>query len=185
MFSPSRRGKPCIGVILSYVLCCLIWEITVFVSQSILQNHKAPDCNARFCHACRSWWLRVWEAGCVTCAAKAEIKGGRRWEHQPAARWAAAVVQPHKKREAGSDLPFKMKCVMNKCIVGFFFSKVVKSRSFPPSRCGNGEQGRRGDLPETTVSYKPLVPWNRGLQQPSSSSVGLVHFCACKWCKVY
>lgn len=63
--------------------------------------------------------------------AKAEIKGGRTWEHQLEARWGATVVQPHKKGEIGSDLPFKIKCAMNKCIVGFFFSKVVIPDHFP------------------------------------------------------
>lgn len=103
---------------------------------------------------------------------KAGIKGTRMWEHQPEARWAATVVQPHKKGEPGSDLPFKVKCVMNKCIVGFFFLRVVIPDHFPlPATNIDSEEreqtrgserewvGRQeqGELPETTVSYKPLV----------------------------
>lgn len=62
---------------------------------------------------------------------KAGIKGKRMWKHQPEAHWGATVVQPHKKGEPGSDLPFKVKCVMNKCFVGLFFLWVVIPEHFP------------------------------------------------------
>lgn len=54
------------------------------------------------------------------------------WEHQLEARWGATVVQPHKKGETGSDLPFKIKCAMNKCIVGFFFFPGLLFQTISP-----------------------------------------------------
>lgn len=87
---------------------------------------------------------------------KAGIKGRRMWEHQPEAHWGATVVQPHKRREPGSDLLFKVKCVKNKCIVGFFFSgllfqsispfqlqiSILRRGSRSGAQRGNGEEGR-------------------------------------------
>lgn len=112
----------------------------------------------------------MWGTG-VTCVSKAGIKGTRMWEHQPEARWGATVVQPHKKGEPGSDLPFKVKCVMNKCIVGFFFSQGCYSRSFPPSSYkywfwGEGaDQGLREGMGRKAGAGR--VAWNHCFLQTS------------------
>lgn len=93
-------------------------------------------------------------------------------ERQPEAHWAATVVQPREKGEPGSDLPFKIKCMMNKCIVGYF--SVFLIQIIPPLPAVNvcteemeqsgvwerewgGGQEKEG-LPETTIPYKPIVP---------------------------
>jgi len=62
---------------------------------------------------------------------KAGVKGGGTQEHELEAHWGATVARPHKKGEPGSDLPFKIKGAMNKCMVGFFFSRVVIPDHFP------------------------------------------------------
>lgn len=85
---------------------------------------------------------------------KAGIKGRRMWEHQPEAHWGATVVQPHKKGEPGSDLLFKVKCVMNKCFVGLFFSRTfplpaTNTDSWEREQIrysGDGEESRSGGV---------------------------------------
>lgn len=116
------KRKLCSGFILSYDLCQLtVTNVdTGSVTQSILKLQTAMQCTV-LCSAHRSWWLGMWRAGCVACAAKAEIKGGRTWEHQLEACWGATVVRPHQKGEPESDLPSKINCVMNKHLVGLPF----------------------------------------------------------------
>lgn len=118
--------------------------------------------------------------------AKAEIKGGRRWEHQPTAHWGASVVQPHKKGEAGSDLPFKMKCVMNKCIVEFFFPRLLIPDHFPLPALGMGNRAEEGRC------LKPLFLTNLLYHETKLCSspfpavwVWCLQFCVCKQCRVH
>lgn len=99
---------------------------------------KAPDCDAGHCPLLCSHKLvtRDVRSRSCYCVAKAEMKGGRPWEHQLKVCWGAAVVQLREKGEPGSDLPFKTKCAMNKCIAGLFgvfFPRVVIPDYFPPS----------------------------------------------------
>lgn len=128
---------------------------------------------------------------------KAGIKGRRMLEHQPEAHWGVTVVQPHEKGELGSDLPFKVKCVMNKCIVGFFFFLQVvipdhfpfqlqiltlRRGSRPGARRRDGEEGRNAGSCLKPVFLTNLLYYETKFCSSSlpAALVWCLRFCACE-----
>lgn len=129
---------------------------------------------------------------------KAGIKGGRMWEHQPETHWDATVVQPHKKGEPGSDLPFKVKCVTNKCIVELFFSGLLFQNISPfqlqililRSRSSYGaqrEEGRSRGHCLKSLFLSNLLYYESKICHSSLPGVKVccLRFCACEQCQVF